>query len=212
MKCKENNKVAVSADYIDKGVYSHRQIGGYMTVKQFMVVERSGKRCLILRFLNESAMEVNAMEFTVIQRNTHGEVIGTSKIKHTDLSVGAGELFSPESGAVISPECADFEIEMHSVVSGKYRYVFKGGQVTAHYDKRGYENGISAVHVHRGEGRAAFIRKYYTRGWIYRLIALAALVAVFVSLLAAIGVYELNRSDREYKETVYQQYVDKNTK
>lgn len=207
MKREEKIIAAPKADYIDKGIYSHKQIGGYMTVKQFMVVEREGKRCLILRFLNESSLEVNAIEFTVIQRNTAGEIIGSSKIKHTHLSVGVGELYSPESGAVIKPECADFEIEMNSVVSGKYRYVFKGGQVTAHYDKRGYDDGICAVHVHKGEGRAAWVRKYYTRGWLYRLIALGTLVAVVVSLVAAVIVHEINRDNEEYKAYIYQEYV-----
>ena len=207
MKRKEKTVAAVRADYIDKGVYSHKQIGGYMTVKQFMVVEREGKRCLILRFENESSLEVNAIEFTVIQRNTSGDVIGSSKIKHTHLSVGAGELYSPESGAVIKPECADFEIEMNSVVSGKYRYVFRGGQVTAHYDRRGYDNGICAVHVHKGEGRAAWIKKYYTRGWLYRLIALGALIAVVISLVAAVVASEIDRENDEYKDSIYKEYV-----
>lgn len=212
MKRKEKEINKVSVDYIDKGIYSHKQVGGYMTVKQFMVVEREDKRCLILRFLNESSLEVNAMEFTVTQRDTRGEVIGTSKIKHTHLSVGAGELFSPESGVVIKPECADFEVEMQCVVSGKYRYVFRGNQVTAHYDKRGYENGVNAVHVHSGEGKATSIRKYYTKGRLYRFIAVASLLAVVVSLVAAVIISENKKNDEEYREYIYQQYVDVNLK
>ena len=208
MKRNDKLKGKVSANYIDKGVYSHKQVNGYMVVKQFMVVEREEKRCLILRFLNESDFEVNAMIFTVTQRDTAGEIIGTSNIKLTHLSVAAGELFSPESGVIIAPECADFEVEMQTVISGKYRYVFKGRQVTAHYDKRGYEDGVNAVHIHSHEGKSTAIRKYYTKGRLYRFIAVATLLSVLISIILSVAINETINNDKEYKEDIYQQYVD----
>jgi len=193
--------------YIDKGIYSHGQLSGYLSVKQFMVVDQDGKHCLLLRFANEADFEINAVEFMLTQINTHGETVGTIKIKYSDLNIGAGEMYSPDKGIVVKADCADFTVQILSIISGKYRYVFKRGLVTAHYDRRGYENGICAVHVHDGEGRSETQKKYYSRGILYRLVAVVSLILVFVSLGLTIFVNEMKDSEEANRQYVYEQYI-----
>ena len=200
---KKNNK-----RYIDKGIYSHGQIGGYLSVKQFMVVEEAGKRCLLLRFANESDFEINSVEFILTKINTHGVTIGTTRIKYDGLKIGAGEMYSPDMGIVVSSDCADFTVQILSIVSGKYRYVFKRGIVTAHYDKRGPEDSIDAVHVHEGEGAPKVRKKYYSRGWLHRFIAVASLVLVFASFGLVILKNEVADMSEAKKEAAYEQYVN----
>ena len=35
-------------EYYEKGFYNHDQIGGFVSVKQFILIEKDGKRVLLL--------------------------------------------------------------------------------------------------------------------------------------------------------------------
>lgn len=116
-----------------------------MVLKHFMLVAQDGKRCLLLRFVNESKMEIGAMQFVLTQKDKAGRTIATDRIKYRNLRVAPDEIYSRESGIVVRDECDDFEVRLVSVISGPYKYTFKNGRVVAHFDKRGYSERASTV-------------------------------------------------------------------
>ena len=66
--------------YMEKGYYSHPQIGGYVSLKQFIIYNESGKRCLLLRFSNDYSETVVAFGFVLIEKDAEGKVIAKKKI------------------------------------------------------------------------------------------------------------------------------------
>ena len=62
--------------FLIKGLYGHPQPHGYFTVKEYMMLEREGKHCLLVRFENEMRSAVDELVFVVKQLNAAGKVIG----------------------------------------------------------------------------------------------------------------------------------------
>ena len=165
-----------------KGIYKHNQISGYLSVRQYMVINQNGKRCLILRFENEMAKAVNAVEFSVKRLDADGNLIGDTTVKYDDLSIAPGQFYAPEIGTVIEKECADFIIQMRYVICQKVKYVFRKGMVTAHYNTRGYsEHNCYATEPHS----VTVKRKFSTGVGFFRCMALLAFVLAVAALSVA---------------------------
>lgn len=162
-----------------KGVYKHNQPEGYFSVRHYIIINQKGKRCLLLRFENELSSEVNAVEFRVYQLNGDGEHIGTSTIKYKGLSVQPGQLCSSQDGIVIKNECVDFVVQMRYVISQKTKYVFKKDIVTAHYDRRGYDDCVQAYRdgsVYGTRTKVTFRRKIFSGALFFSCMAFLAFV------------------------------------
>lgn len=161
-----------------KGVYGHPQVSGYFVVKQYMVLEQDGKRCLLLRFVNELTTTIQTVEFTVKQFNAAGKSIGKLKIKYTGLSVKGGELYVPEQGIVIQDECVDFAIQMKYIISENVKYLYKKGIVTSHYNPRGFEEKQAKVSA--SKNKVGTKRRYWGGGKIYVGIAWISFVLMLL--------------------------------
>lgn len=161
--------------YIDKGIYSHPQIGGYLTVKQFLLVEREGKRCLLLRFANESDFVIDRAEFTVKQYNAAGKMIGSVNIKYDGISIAVGDMFAPKNGIVVDETCVDFIVQMSYVGSGCYKYIFKNGSVIAYYEKA---QKTDKRRVGKNTSKVTVRQKYRGSGKMYGLLAFLSFVLV----------------------------------
>ena len=171
--------------YLEKGYYTHPQMRGYMVLKHFMLVRQGDKRCLLLRFVNESSMEVNAMEFVLTQKDSRGRVIASNRIRYRNMRVGKDEIFSRNSGIVVNEDCVDFEVRLVSVVSGIYKYRFKKGQPVAHFDKRGYSNkAVGFVEDEYVSVSSQYFGGAGTR-WLIAFLSLAVVVAVSVAKVFA---------------------------
>lgn len=156
-----------------KGLYEHEQIGGYLSVRQFMVINQYGKRCLLLRFENETSKMVNAFEFTVKRLDAEGNVIGSTTVCHDRLSIKAGEFYAPESGIVIESDCVDFVVQMRYVISQNIKYIYRKGMVTAHYDPRGFtDDGTTDNRPHT----VSVKRKYSASVGFFRWMAFLAFI------------------------------------
>ncbi len=166
-------------NYFIKGVYDHPQIGGYLTVKQYIMMEQDGKHCLLLRFENELKTSICSVEFTVKQLDSDGVEIASTDVKYTDLDLKSGRLFCPEEGIVLDKKCVDFLVKMRSLVSGETKFLFHKGQVTEHYDPRGYEERCVAEN---GGGRTVVHRKYSGGGKAYGWMAFLALLLMIASI------------------------------
>ena len=121
--------------YREKGNYNHPQPQGLLAVKQYIFATQMGKRTLLLRFANESPLELNGFEFVITELDRRGAVIDRHRLTHSDLSIAAGGTYCPPSGIIVSNECTDFRVKVLSIRSGMYRYTSRRGQLVAHYDK-----------------------------------------------------------------------------
>lgn len=169
-------------EYYEKGFYNHDQIGGFVSVKQFILIEKNGKRVLLLRFSNDSPVVINRMRFQLTQLDKEGNTIDCSKVKYTDLSVAPGSVFAPEEGIVVKSECADFIVRIIYVVSGEFKYVPGRGRPTAHYDVRGYdEPKANGEDVEPANGPRTVIRRRETKRGFFRFIAAVAFIFALLS-------------------------------
>ena len=69
---KKSNEIT---EKVEKGAYPYHQHGAFVNVKNFIFTTRSGKRCLLLQFTNESAINVEAIKFVLVQLDSTGKVI-----------------------------------------------------------------------------------------------------------------------------------------
>ena len=144
---------------IAKGIYGHHQISGYLSVRQFIIVEKDGKKCLLLRFENEASFDITQAEFSLKQLNSKGDVIDVSTIGYSNMKIRAGQMYALKEGIVLKNECFDFIIQMISLTGGRYRYSFNGDIVSAHYDKPEYRKNTA------GRGNAPSSIAKVTRGY-----------------------------------------------
>lgn len=168
--------------FMIKGLYSHAQTHGYFTVKEYIMMEREGKHCLLVRFENELQRTVNEMNFTVKQYNAAGKMIGKVKIHYSDLQIAPGQKYCTQQGIVIDAECVDCVVQIHYLVGEGVKYVFRRGMVTEHYDPRGYERKKP---YHSSRSHVTIRRKYRGGGKIFGWIAFLAfaLTIAFLVLL-----------------------------
>jgi hypothetical protein len=116
-----------------KGIYKHPQAEGFISVKQFMFVQRDGVKHLIVRYSNDMDANVESMKFLLTEMNADGDVIATRHIKQRDLKADAGATFAPNEGIPILSECVDFKIKMLEASSGVYTYRYKGNKACVYY-------------------------------------------------------------------------------
>ena len=122
-------------NYISKGVYLHPQTSGFVTVKQYIFCRKRGKKCLLIKFSNGCDFTVSAMNFTVLQLDAAGEIIGKTPISYSSLSAASGSDFSVNSGVIVEEKCSDFKVVFDEVYSGYFKYVLKNGIPVAYYEK-----------------------------------------------------------------------------
>ena len=186
---------------LDKGTYNFHQEGAFLSVKQYMLVEREGKRCLLLRFMNESNLLIQAMEFTLIQLDGDGKVISTDRMRYDDLSVRPAREYALKTGIVLKPGCVNFRVQMAYAISGEYKYVFKNGQAVEHYDPRGYDLRQSTVYR---KSTLSAKRKYSGAGRLYGFIAFVGILLILAACALAVVKTQSNfGKDREHTVLSY---------
>lgn len=170
--------------YMVAGEYDHYQLGGYFTVKQYIMTVQEEKLCLLLRFENQMNSRVDAVEFVVKQLNSEGKMLGNIRIHYSDLRVEAGQLYCPDKGIVLHDDCTDFIIQMKYVISERTKYSFRNGVATAHYDIRGYEKK-QAKSSHKS--KVAIRKKFDGKIKCFKWIAFVSMILMIVTILTLIG-------------------------
>ena len=177
--------MAIDRKILDKGTYTFRQEGAFISAKQYMLIEQDGKKCLLLRFYNSSDMLVNAMEFLLIQLDADGKVIARDRMAYDNVNVRAAKEYALKSGIVIKKDCVNFRVQMLYAVSGEYKYVFRNGQAVQLYDPRGYDPKPGSV------SRRSIVsvkRKYAKMGRVHSFVSFIAILLVAAACtLAALG-------------------------
>lgn len=169
--------------FMIKGLYSHAQIHGYFTVKEYIMLEREGKHCLLVRFENELLRTVNEMDFTVRQYNAAGKMIGKINLHYTELQIEPGQRYCTQQGIVLDEECVDCVVQIRYLIGEGVKYIFRKGVVTEHYDPRGYEKKEPS----RGSKSHVTVRREYMGGgkffgWI-AFISFVLTIAFLVLLI-----------------------------
>ena len=165
--------------YMEKGFYHHTQPAKSLAVKQFILVREKGKRCLLLRFLNETGLTVKGFQFQLVQLDSEGKEIACNKIKLCRLHIPPETTYATAKGIVVKEECADFTVKVLNVLSGSYKYAYRGGKTVALYDVRGYEQEeIFPQSKFGGESRSEKAR--FAK--ICRRVAVLALLLVFFTV------------------------------
>ncbi len=174
MTQKQNRRV-IKNDYV------HHQISGYLSVKQYAITTVNDRRCLILRFSNEMQSVISRVEFTVIQLDAEGSVIGKSKIKYENVKIAPRQLYCSEEAVLIKRECADFVVRIRYIISDDIKYVFKKDHVTAHYDTRGFGHKNKQT---LGPRIVAIRRSTFGSGAFFGLMALLSFAISIGALFA----------------------------
>ena len=114
---------------ISKGLYKGSVDRAFpIEVKEYVFSRKDGQKCLLLRFFNYSDINITALEFWLVQKNSYGEQISKEKISLDNIYCGAGKVFSPSVGFAVDNKCVDFEVEMISAFSGEYEYKSENGE------------------------------------------------------------------------------------
>ncbi len=163
---------------IEKGSYLHRQSGAFVELKNFIISEKSGKRCLLLQFANNSQNEVTSIKFILVQLDASGKTISKQAYSYEGLKMKAERSFSLERGIVIKKECADFRLHMVYAVSGDYRYFFRNGRSVQSYDPRGYKE---KKHPDAVNGTLQVKKTFGKSGRLHGFIAFIAVVMIFAA-------------------------------
>ena len=188
--------------YFKKGFYNYAQVAGFPTVKQFIVTENKGKRCLLLRFANETNLTISNICFTLTQYDASGKVIEKSKVKYDKIEFRPETNYSHSKGIVISNECTDFKVDVNYVICGRYKYVNSNNHTVATYDIRGYDTV-----PFKGAGRSAVeIKKVKIGG--SRALAFAATLSLILVLACCVFVvtHKKSSSGSGYDIVAYQSF------
>lgn len=170
---------------IDKGTYTFRQEGAFVSPKQYMLIEKEGKRCLLLRFFNSSEILVNAIEFLLIQLDADGQIISRDRMAYDEISIRPENEYALKTGIVLKKGCVNFRVQMLYAISGEYKYVFRNGQAVQLYDPRGYEpKPKKAIR----KSKANVKRRYAKIGRIHALISFISILLIAAACtFAALG-------------------------
>ena len=119
---------------ISKGLYKGAVDKAFpVYVKEYIFTRKSGRKCLLLRFFNPSDLNVTAINFLLIQKNSYGEEIHREKISLEGIYCAAGKVFSPLACFFVQDVCVNFEVEMISAFSGEYEYKSENGEAFVRY-------------------------------------------------------------------------------
>jgi hypothetical protein len=172
---------------LSKGFYQYAQIGNPVSVKDYIFLRNDQKKCLLLRFLNNLEYTVTAMDFTVIQMDSAGNVLENTQIVYKDLFFLPGSTYAESAGIVVDEACSDFKVVFSKVTAGKYEYTSRGGFPIVQYVK-----GVEALEIEGEKGTnisktSAKIRRFGKP----HLVAAAAVLAVLVMIgITAWGTYQ----------------------
>ena len=131
----------------------------------------------------------------IIQLDSAGKIIGHSKMKYTQTRLGPQKTYAPDKAIVVKNECVDFRIRMISFIAEPYRYVYRRGQISVHYDVRGY------VKKKRLGARGYLVTDSHKKSFFrfYTILALLSLVMLFA--VCALVKYFIDSDDFNFKDS-----------
>ncbi len=104
--------------------YTHSQIEGLLRVREYLITDIGGRRCLLLRWVREMDADIDGMTYAVVQLDAAGRELNRRIITHerADIPTPRGGIFAPERGIPADSRCADVRVYLLEVRSGEYIY------------------------------------------------------------------------------------------
>ncbi len=170
----------LNQQYLSKGFYQYAQIGNPVSVKDYIFIRKDNKKCLLMRFTNNLEYLVNAMEFTVVQMDSAGNILENTKIQYRDILFVPGGTYAQPAGIVVKESCSDFKVIFSKIESGRYAYTASGGYPIVRYSRDaeklelGHESG---TYISHSEGKIRKFGKPYIVAAV-AIIAVAAMIGV----------------------------------
>ncbi|MBQ8409090.1 MAG: hypothetical protein IJY39_09545 [Clostridia bacterium] len=185
--------------HISKGFYKYSQIDRFISVKNYMFVRANNRKCLMIRFSNDSDFTVNSMDFVIVQLDSAGALLATTKISYDSLSVAPGNTYTPDEGIIVDEFCTDFKIQFSCVCSGNYKYLVKKGKIAVLYQQ---EEGALVPAQPRYNPVSKFSVKPLKTGKPALAVFLGVCVLILVTLL------NLNHMYWRYKEATEEETTE----
>lgn len=118
---------------LSKGEYKRRKLGHFVHVKQFVMLSENGKKYLLLNFYNACSEMITGIDFKVIQYDKNGAELEKIPIQYKRLAVQPDSEFGPLGKISLNGKCADFAVELQSVLSDDYLYTVDRDEVSVTY-------------------------------------------------------------------------------
>lgn len=125
----------LSEQVISKGSYDHSSPGAPVEVLQYIFVRQRGRKCLLLRFRNNSEFTINRIEYQIVQLGEKGKEISRTKLKTPPLNEVPGSVFTLSDAIVVNEQCVDFRINLIFLKAGDYEYKFSGDDFFVSYSQ-----------------------------------------------------------------------------
>ena len=155
---------------ISKGIYGFSQIGGFISVKNYIFMHQGEKICLAIRFSNDTDYVFDSMSFCVIQLDALGEVIDRTRVEYTDMDFKPGTTYVSKNAVVVDSKCVDFKLQIYEAYSGFYKYVPRNRRTVIYYDRNKAETE-AAERVDKAYTETVIKRKEYGKAGLTVLAA-----------------------------------------
>ena len=114
----------ISEQIISRGLYNYNLPNYPIEVVQYVFIRQRGKKCLLLRFRNNSEFTINKFEYEIIQLNKKGEEIFRTTLKTPPMNEVSQSVFTLSDGIIVDEKCFDFRINYITLRTGDYEYIF----------------------------------------------------------------------------------------
>ena len=171
---------------LSKGLYRHAQLERFVTVKNYIFMRQNGKKCLLLRFYNDTEYDVNAIYFTVVQLDAAGNELERTSVACEQLKFRAGKYYAVKNALIVRELCNDFKIIFDEVSAGRYSYFVKDGRAVAYFETASQRKAVNDGNVRFSESDAVCLSVKKKKR--FRSKAAAWLAVLMLLILIALNV------------------------
>ena len=173
----------IREEIISKGYYVHPQSTDVLSVKQYIILQRHGKKQLLLRMENHRNESVTALSFFVLQYDAKGNLIGRERVDLKDAYLKANAVGSLPRFIPLKAKCVNFRVEIASVAYGNYVYVPKDEGWQIRYEKAERETPVDMENIsERMNGKRLVVSPR-------TLNSKKTLLTIGVSILAVLAIF-----------------------
>ena len=168
---------------ISKGKYRLPQLGGMVSVKQYVLTrDEAGKKSLLLRFYNDRNEMCTGFTFILYCQDARGKVVEKQTLEAKDIEFRGGSLYVYNDAITVHEKCVNFTIVVKSASYGNYTYNNDGDSVAIDY-KEADKHGIGDYSYYDSTRTRKVTDRAFKLSWLYVTLALL----ILMSAVAIIG-------------------------
>ncbi len=170
--------------------------GGFPVYPSRYVLCGTGERHAALRFFNASEIGVTGIRFRIVEKDGRGDLLADRVVERDGLFAESGKEFAVADVGV-DYACASVEIEVQSVFSDEYEYVFGEDGVSLKYGRTEKEAERKLGFVHRATYSVSKRRKRYVWIAVFAVFGIAVLAAALAWRFGFFGKIERVSAEAE---------------